>query len=163
MELDAQSYFTRFRIPITVVRPFSIYGPDGRPDMLPMKLLVSALKHQTMFITSGDTQRDWTYIDDLVRAVLEIVSHPKKYSLVNIGHGSPIPNREVIRVARKVLRKYGYELNIRYTTTSPVEMTATWANVDRLKKDYGRTPDTDFVSGFEKTAEFFFSHQNLYL
>lgn len=162
MENYANNYYSKTRVPITIVRPFSVYGPDGRPDMLPMKLLFASLSDKTITITGKNAKRDWTYINDLSLAIAAIAIKPKGLQHVNIGFGVPLSNTSVLRIAKKIIRQYGYGLEYQLRPLSPIEMSATWADTEKLKRKYNITMTTPFKEGFQKTAEFFFSHTDFY-
>lgn len=162
MENYANNYYSKTRVPITIVRPFSVYGPDGRPDMLPMKLLFASLSGKTITITGKNAKRDWTYIDDFSLAIAAIAIKPKGLQHVNIGLGIPLSNTSVLRIAKKIIRQYGYGLEYQLRPLSPIEASATWADTEKLKRKYNITMTTPFEEGFQKTSEFFFSHTDFY-
>src|SRR5260221_6891843 len=67
MELMAHSFHHLWKLPITVVRFFNVYGPQGRPDMMPWQLSLMIQKGETLKLyNAGRLNRDWTYIDDIV-------------------------------------------------------------------------------------------------
>lgn len=158
MEQYAQRFYAKTSMPITIVRPFSVYGPDGRPDMLPMKLLSAALHNKSITITGKNAMRDWTYIDDLVAAVTKIAATPKKYTTVNIGFGKPITNHGIAAIAKHIISGFGHTLTYTFAQLNPIETSGTWADISTLKKTYHMQPVVSFEEGFQKTAEYFFSH-----
>lgn len=162
MEEYANNYYSRTRVPITIVRPFSIYGPDGRPDMLPMKLLFASQSGQIIKITGKNTKRDWTYIDDLSSAIVSITVKPKKLQHINVGFGKPLSNMAVVKIAEKIIEQFGCRLRYEFASLNPIETSTTWADSTTLQNQYNVRMPTRFEKGFQKTADFFFSHKYLY-
>lgn len=163
MEIAVKNFQVRTGLPITIVRPFSVYGPNGRPDMLPQKLLLCAHNNTPITIYSPDMlKRDWTYIDDFVNMFSSVIDKPKMFQILNIGSGIPILLRDVIHTAQMVLREYDLTIQYSVSEAKPHEMKQTWANTSKIKALTDAFPYTNFEFGFKKTAEFFFSHKELY-
>ncbi|WP_234050515.1 MULTISPECIES: NAD-dependent epimerase/dehydratase family protein [unclassified Xanthobacter] len=109
-ELMAHSYAHLWKMPITAFRFFTVYGPWGRPDMALFKFVSAILKGQPIEIYGqGQMRRDFTYVDDLIEAVVRLIpiapgehnrvttpgvsdslSHQGPYRVVNIGGGQPV-------------------------------------------------------------------------
>jgi UDP-glucuronate 4-epimerase len=163
MEIAVHNFFKRTNIPVTIVRPFSIYGPDGRPDMLPVKLLVAAKQRIPLDVFAPDKlYRDWTYIHDCVRWVIDIVKHPVGLQTINLGNGNPLRLDAILAIARKIIRPYGYSLSYTIKPANKSEMIKTQADTDKLKTVVGSTAKTSFEKGFTETVRFFLSHKYLY-
>jgi len=164
MEVAVQSFYNRTKIPITIVRPFSIYGPDGRPDMLPIKLLLAA-KTNTPIDVYAPTKsfRDWTYIDDCVGVVLSMLEKPHRIQIINIGNGRPVRLDAILRTSQKILQHYGYSIPYKPKPANSTEILKTRADTTRMSGIYRLPEKTAYKEGFMKTAEFFFSHLNLYI
>lgn len=163
METAVLSYYQRTGIPITVVRPFSIYGPDGRPDMLPIKMLIAAKKNLPLDIY-GPRQsfRDWTYIDTCIDCLMAILQKPDSFQVVNIGSGQPLSLNDTIVSSQKIIKKYGYSLRLSSKPVNRFEVIKTWADVTKLKAVAPHRKTVDYETGFNETAKFFFSHSTLY-
>ncbi len=164
MEMAVHNFFTRTGIHLTIVRPFSVYGPDGRPDMLPMKLLTSARMGKSLEIYAPTRNyRDWTYIDDFVKSILAIVNKPKGFQTVNIGSGKPLRLDKTLAIARKIIKEYGYTLAFVERPANKTEVLKTHAKILLLQNVYNARVITEFEEGYRKTAAFFFSHEELYI
>jgi len=73
----AHAYSYLFKIPITMLRFFTVYGPWGRPDMALFKFAAALFEGRPIDIYNhGNMSRDFTYIDDLVEAMLRLLGHP---------------------------------------------------------------------------------------
>lgn len=163
METVVNGYFQKTNIPTTILRPFSIYGPNGRPDMLPMKLLFAAkTKKQLTLFAPNKTYRDWTYIDDCIDTILLLLQKPRGIQIVNIGNGNPISIQNTVDIAREILTKRGYGLTTNQKPANTEELSYTWADTKKLHALTKHKPATNFQTGFAKTADFFFSHWDLY-
>lgn len=162
MESYANNFHGRASVPITIVRPFSVYGPDGRPDMLPMKLLYASLSNHPITVTGRMVQRDWTYIEDFTTALSYILKNPRGFEQINIGFGKPLSNLKVVRAARRIILSHGYVLQYSFISKNPVEMSRTWADTQKLNTIYNISLSTSFEEGFQKTAQYFFSHKTFY-
>ena len=164
MEMAVQNFYKQTQTPVTIVRPFSIYGPDGRPDMLPMKLLVAAKTSMPLDVYAPTKLfRDWTYIDDFVSMILTILQKPNHIQVVNIGNGHPMRLDSVITASQKILQRHGYSITYTSKPANPTEMIKTWADTTQLKRLCHFSAQTKYEEGFNKTADFFFSHINLYI
>lgn len=90
-ELFGHSYYNLFGLNVNVLRFFNVYGPHGRPDMMPLKALDSILNGKTIQLYAGGAlERDWTYIDDIIDGVAAALERPLGYQIFNLGYGSPI-------------------------------------------------------------------------
>ncbi|WP_182025738.1 NAD-dependent epimerase/dehydratase family protein [Vibrio rotiferianus] len=119
-ELMAHSYSQMFGLPTTGLRFFSVYGPWSRPDMAFYKFAEKMIKNRPIDVfNDGDLYRDFTYIDDVVEAVVRVQSHIPKvddlwlktndtiakssapYQIFNVGCGSPVKLTEMIDVLER--------------------------------------------------------------
>jgi UDP-glucuronate 4-epimerase len=162
MEEFVINYYNRNKTPTTIVRPFSVYGPDGRPDMLPMKLIMAAANNRPIIIKGEKVRRDWTYIGDLTDGIIKLTDTTRGIRIVNIARGLSITNRNAAETARNILKKFGYDLKYNFSDTTAIEMPATQASTELLKKECGYAFKTSFAEGFEKTSEFYFTHRKIY-
>ena len=90
-ELLAYTYHNLCDMNVTVLRFFNVYGPAGRPDMMPWRLMEATQSGEPIpLFNGGDIHRDWTYIDDTVRGVLAALDQPLGYEVINLGCGAPI-------------------------------------------------------------------------
>src|SRR5262249_35913136 len=120
METMAHSYAHLWNIPTTILRFFTVYGPWGRPDMAPSKFVRNILDGQPIAIYNhGRVQRDFTYIDDLADAVIQLINKIPRcgvrvgdidslspvapYRIVNIGGHRPVGVLEFLDQLEKAL------------------------------------------------------------
>lgn len=91
-ELMAHTYNHLFSIPITGLRFFTVYGPWGRPDMAYYLFTKEIYEGKPIKVfNNGKMKRDFTYIDDVIPAVKDLLFKPSKvFSVYNIGHSKPV-------------------------------------------------------------------------
>lgn len=148
-ELMAHSYSFLYRIPITCLRFFTVYGPWGRPDMAPMLFAKAVLNNKSINVfNNGDMSRDFTYVGDIVNGVylasMKIVSD---YNVLNIGNGSPINLMNFIEELEYALDKKAVK---NFMPMQSGDVKSTWANIDKLKIDYGYEPKIKIKQGIKE-------------
>ena len=105
-ELFGHSYFHLYGLPVTALRFFNVYGPHGRPDMMPMRTIEAILSGETITLFDGGTlQRDWTYVDDIVDGVAAALERPMGYEVINLGFGAPIALNAFIHIYERLIGK----------------------------------------------------------
>ena len=159
-ELMAYSYSKLYQIPLTGLRFFTVYGPMGRPDMAYFKFAKKIMADEPIQIyNNGDMLRDFTYIDDIVTGVENILCNPPApdengaaYKIYNIGNNKPEKLMDYIAVLEKCL---GKEAKKEYLPMQPGDVYETYADVSRLMEDYGFKPSTTIEEGLESFARWF--------
>jgi UDP-glucuronate 4-epimerase len=157
----AHSYAHLWKIPTTAFRFFTVYGPWGRPDMALFKFVAATLRGEPIGVYGeGRMQRDFTYVDDLVEAVvrlldkapqegapigaLDSLSPAAPYRVVNIGGGRPVGLLEFIEAVERAL---GRPIERRLLPMQKGDVPATWAAPDLLRALTGYVPATDVKTG----------------
>jgi UDP-glucuronate 4-epimerase len=162
-EAMAHAYAHLYRIPMTGLRFFTVYGPWGRPDMAPFRFASKILAGKPIDVfNNGDHARDFTYIDDIVEGVarvLDRVPEPRPdwdsanpdpassaaaYRLYNIGNHQPVPLMDFIAAIEKAT---GREAIKNFLPIQPGDVRATYADVDDLARDVGFAPNTPIGEG----------------
>lgn len=159
-ELMAYAYCKLYGIKATGLRFFTVYGPMGRPDMAYFKFAVKIMKGEPIQIYNhGDMMRDFTYIDDIVTGVYNILGNPPAqddlgaaYKIYNIGNHQPVKLMDFIKTLEKCL---GREAKKEYLPMQPGDVYQTYADVTELMKDYHFKPDTSIEEGLQKFADWF--------
>jgi UDP-glucuronate 4-epimerase len=154
-ELMAHAYSKLYGIPVTGLRFFTVYGPFGRPDMAYFKFTKKILAGEPIQIyNNGDMYRDFTYIDDIVHGVENILCNPPAvnakgaaYKLYNIGNNQPEKLMVFIETLEKCL---GVTAKKEYLPMQPGDVYQTYADVSDLMKDYDFKPDTSIEEGLSK-------------
>jgi UDP-glucuronate 4-epimerase len=165
-ELMAHTYAHLFRLPVTGLRFFTVYGPWGRPDMALFKFTKAMLAGDPIDIyNNGQHARDFTYIDDIVEGVvrtLDKVAAPDAewtgvapnpatsnapYRLYNIGNNKPVELMHLISCLEETL---GVTARKNFLPMQPGDVEKTYANIDRLTADTGFAPSTPIKEGVTK-------------
>lgn len=159
-EAMAYSYSYLFKIPITALRFFTVYGPWGRPDMALFKFTRAILNDQPIQLYNyGDMQRDFTYVDDIVEGVFRVMKDHKKgsgeaapYNLYNIGNGKPVGLQDFVKALEKATQKTAK------TELLPLQagdVYRTWASTEKLQRDYGFTPSVEVENGVKSFVNWY--------
>lgn len=159
-ELMAHSYSKLYDIPATGLRFFTVYGPYGRPDMAYFSFAQKIMKGETIKIFNhGDMYRDFTYIDDIVTGIENIIPNPPeanengvKFKVYNIGNNKPEKLMYFIETLEKCL---GKKAEKEYYPMQPGDVYQTYADVTDLTRDFGFKPDTPLEEGLEKFVVWF--------
>lgn len=165
-ELMAHCYSKLYDIPSTGLRFFTVYGPMGRPDMAYFSFTQKILKGETIKIfNNGDMYRDFTYVDDIVTGIENIIKKPPmpnedgvKYKVYNIGNNSPEKLMDYIACLEKALSKaYGREIVAKkeFLPMQPGDVPRTYADVSDLIRDFDFKPDTSVQDGLDRFAQWY--------
>lgn len=159
-ELMAHAYSKLYHIPVTGLRFFTVYGPFGRPDMAYFKFTKKILAGEPIQIyNQGDMYRDFTYIDDIVRGVENMLCNPPtenekgvRYKLYNIGNHKPVKLMDYVETLERCL---GREAKKEYLPMQPGDVYQTYADVSDLMRDYDFKPDTSIEEGLQKFVDWY--------
>jgi UDP-glucuronate 4-epimerase len=159
-ELMAHCYSKLYGIPCTGLRFFTVYGPMGRPDMAYYKFAQKIMAGEIIQVYNhGDMLRDFTYIDDIVTGVVNILNNPPlpnedgvQYKIYNIGNNRPEKLLDFISVLEKCL---GREAKKEFLPMQPGDVYQTYADVTELVRDFEFKPSTTIEVGLARFAEWF--------
>jgi UDP-glucuronate 4-epimerase len=165
-ELMAHSYAHLFNLPTTALRFFTVYGPWGRPDMA-MWIFAAAINagKPIKLFNHGKMRRDFTYIDDVVQAVVRLIDRPAQsdpnwssdapepasssapWRVYNIGNNSPVELLDVVSLLEQALGKKAIR---ELMPMQPGDVPATFADVGDLMRDVGFKPSTPIAEGIAR-------------
>jgi UDP-glucuronate 4-epimerase len=170
-ESMAHAYAHLFDLPITIFRFFTVYGPWGRPDMALFKFTKAILEDRPIDVYNhGDMRRDFTYVDDLVRAIQLLIdripprpgagaslendslSPVAPWRVVNIGNSEAVTLTAFIDAIEIATGKSAAR---RLMDMQPGDVPATWANAGLLKELTGYEPRTDIETGVRRFVEWY--------
>ncbi|MEE8578695.1 MAG: NAD-dependent epimerase [Hyphomicrobium sp.] len=173
-ELMAHTYAHLYRLPVTALRFFTVYGPWGRPDMALFLFTRKILSGEPIDVfNNGNHARDFTYIDDIVEGVLrsaDKVAEPNgswsgdqpdpatsaaPYRVYNIGNNNPVELMQFIACIEKAV---GREAKKNFLPIQPGDVPKTYANVDALAHDVGFKPSTPIEVGIPRFVEWYRSY-----
>ena len=161
-ELMAYTYSHLYDIQCIGLRFFTVYGPWGRPDMAMFLFTDAILNDKPIKVFNhGDLSRDFTYIDDivngLVKTILQDQPDNKKYSLYNIGNGSPVQLMDFIKAIEKATGKTAQKEML---PMQPDDVEKTWADTSDLERDFNYKPGTDIQVGVDRFVEWYIKTYN---
>jgi UDP-glucuronate 4-epimerase len=165
-ELMAHTYSHLYRLPVTGLRFFTVYGPWGRPDMALFLFTKAILKGEPINVFNfGKMRRDFTYIDDIVEGMMRLLDKPPApntswsgdrpdpgsslapYKIYNIGNNHPV---ELMRFIEVLEMKLGRKAEKNMMPLQPGDVPETYADVEDLVRDVGFKPDTAIEFGIER-------------
>ncbi len=151
MELMAHCYHHLWKTPITVLRFFNVYGPQGRPDMMPWQW--SQMIHRDQPLTlygGGKLKRDWTYIDDIVSGFIAALDKPREFEIINLGCGNPVDNLHIVQVLEDLLDK---KAQITDAPTPASEPLITYADITKARQLLGYEPKVRVEEGLGRFVD----------
>ncbi len=156
-EIMAFSYSHIFKIPITALRLFTIYGPFGRPDMSLLKFIDSILNNKKISLyNSGIHSRDFTYIDDIVEGIVKLIKKPPKsktpYNCFNLGAGKSIKLKKFIKLIEKNL---GIKAKVKKLPLQIGDVKKTHSSIKLLQKYTSYNPKTNIEKGVKNTIDWY--------
>lgn len=176
-ELMAHSYAHLFRLPVTGLRFFTVYGPWGRPDMALFLFTKAILEGRPIDVFNhGQMVRDFTYIDDIVEGVIRVSdrtaepapdfdsSNPDPatsnapYRVFNIGNNQPTPLMDYISALESAL---GMKANKNFLPMQAGDVPATAANTDALNEWVGFKPGTAVTTGIANFVAWYLKHYDV--
>jgi UDP-glucuronate 4-epimerase len=148
MELFAHSYAHLWKLPITILRFFNVYGPHGRPDMMPWKWAQQIHRGEAITLyNNGRLKRDWTYVDDIVDGFIAALDKPFAYEIINLGCGCPVENTRFVEVLEELL---GRKAKIVDTPCPPSEPAITYADTTKARELLGYEPKVGIEEGLAR-------------
>lgn len=157
-ELMSETYAHLFRLPLTGLRFFTVYGPWGRPDMMMWKFTQAILAGAPIPVFNhGDMYRDFTYIDDIIAGVVACLDHPpaddgaqkaggsvKPHALYNIGNSRSEPLMKVIGLLEEAC---GRKAELDMLPMQPGDVHKTYADISAISRELGYAPTTAIEEG----------------
>lgn len=170
-ELMAHAYSHLYRIPMTGLRFFTVYGPWYRPDMALYRFADAIVGGQPIrLFNHGNMLRDFTYVDDVVEAVVRLIDRAPQpnaswsgdapdagtssapWRIYNIGNNKPAELMSVVALLEKAL---GRSAQKELLPMQPGDVQATFADIDDLTRDVGFRPSTPLEDGIHRFADWY--------
>jgi len=170
-ELMAHAYAHLFALPATGLRFFTVYGPWGRPDMAVWLFTQAILQGKPIrLFNHGQMKRDFTYIDDVVEAVVRLIERPAvadaawsgttpnpatsvaPWHVYNIGNHTPVEVNELVRLIEEATGRTAIR---ELVPMQPGDMAETCADVADLQAAVGFAPDTPIAEGVRRFVEWY--------
>ena len=158
-ELLSHSYAELFGLKQTGLRFFTVYGPWGRPDMAYWLFTDAVLAGRPIPVFGkGLLRRDFTYIDDIVAALMRIVEQPfaaaegAPHRIYNLGNSHPESVKDLIRAIEDAT---GKTARIEHAEGPPGDVRETYANISRAARDFGFAPTVPLAEGIRRFVAWF--------
>ena len=166
-ELMAYTYSNLYNIPCIGLRFFTVYGPWGRPDMAYFKFTKNIINDVPIEVYgNGEMYRDFTYIDDIVHGILELVNIDNKklftdnvpFEILNLGNDSPVELNDFISIIEKTIGKKAIK---QFLEIQPGDVKRTSANLKKTQSKINFFPKTKIEAGLPKFIEWYNSYYEL--
>ena len=170
-ELMAHVYSVIYKLPVTGLRFFTVYGPWGRPDMSPMLFADAIMNDKPIKVFNyGNMDRDFTYVDDIVEGVVRVINVPATpnsewdalkpdpatsntpYRIYNIGNSVPVKLKDYIETLEE---SFGKKATKEYLPMQSGDVVNTYCDVSDLEKEFNYRPKTMIREGLEIFAKWY--------
>jgi dTDP-glucose 4,6-dehydratase len=153
-DLLARSYFATYRLPVLITRASNNYGPYQFPEKLVPLMIANALADRPLPVYGDGMQvRDWLFVEDHCRGILEVLRKGREGEIYNIGGNRSLPNLDVIH---KLLALTGKpESLIRYVADRPGHDRRYALSSEKLMRETGWRPVIDFEEGLARTIQWY--------
>src|SRR6185369_590500 len=171
-ELLSESYSSLFRLPMTGLRFFTVYGPWGRPDMA-MWIFTKALfaGEPLPLYNRGEMRRDFTYIDDIVSGIVACLDGPPADDGANKAGGSHAPHaiynignsnsEDLMRVVDLLEEATGRKALLSPEPMQPGDVKDTFADISAIERDHGFRPLTRIDEGVPRFVDWYREYHRL--
>ena len=171
-ELLAYAYSKLYGIPSTGLRFFTVYGPMGRPDMAYFSFTQKMMEGtKIQLFNYGDMYRDFTYVDDIITAVLKILAkapdHDENdipHKLYNIGNNKPESLLYFVDTLEEILLKENMisrPAERELLPMQPGDVYQTYADVEDLMRDFSFSPSTELKTGLEQFVKWYKHYKSI--
>ena len=171
-ELISESYAHLYRLPLTGLRFFTVYGPWGRPDMMLWIFTQKILAGESIPVfNQGDMWRDFTHIDDIIAGVVASLDNPppddglekaggsvKPHRLYNIGNSQ---SEHLMKVIGLLEEACGRKAVIDFQPMQPGDVPATYADIGAISQDLGYAPTTSIETGVPNFVQWYRGYHGL--
>jgi UDP-glucuronate 4-epimerase len=165
-ELMAHCYAHLFGIPSTGLRFFTVYGPWGRPDMAVYKFTQAIIDQRPIDLYHhGQLERDFTYIDDVIKGIVGVIGHPPShdhgmipYQIFNLGNQEPVTVNALVAIIEKAI----HQTAIKNLLAMPItEVPKTYADMTSFGAKTGFAPTTPLEKGIAAFVDWYRKYHNI--
>jgi len=156
----ANLYFKNYGVPTISLRYFTVYGPKQRPDMAFTRFFYSIIKEQKLTIFgNGEQTRDFTYVDDVVKATMNAATSDHVGEILNIGGGSVFSLMQITEFMKEITEK---ELEIDFKKEQKGDVKHTSADISKSENLINYKSNTDIKYGLTQQYEYIKNNLNIY-
>jgi UDP-glucuronate 4-epimerase len=152
-EIIGYTYHNLHNLNFTALRFFSVYGPRGRPDMMPFMVTHRIVNgREIQLFDAGQMWRDWTYIDDIIAGVVAAIDRPLGYEIINLGRGEPVLMADFVNIIEGLIGKRAV---LSTPAAPPSEPKVTFADISKARRLLGYDPKTAVADGLARTWDWY--------
>jgi UDP-glucose 4-epimerase len=151
----AMAYYQEQKLPVTVLRPFNIYGPGQVGASAMRNFIVNALRNEPIEIHGDGTQvRAWCYVDDMVDATMTAMEHPQAVGeLFNIGNQGTTTT--IFELANMIVSVLNSRSPVVFTQKNYIDVEQRIPDTDKARRLLGFEAQVELAQGILRTAEFY--------
>ncbi len=152
-ELFCYNFHKHSKLPITCLRFFTVYGPRQRPDMAIFKFIRAAFQGDGIEVYGdGSSERDYTYVDDIVDGVIAAGDKDLGFQIVNLGESRTVTLSRLLEV---IETQTGKKLNKKVLPMQPGDMKVTHADISRARELLGFNPGVSIEEGVKRMVAWY--------
>jgi len=152
-EILVKNYSLMYKIPATILRYFSVYGPFWRPDLALCKFAKAISKNKPIDVYNfGRMWRDFTFIDDIVEGTVLAIKKNYSFEIFNLGRGKPVRLADFIKLIEKELGKKAKKILM---PLQKGDVPKTWADISKAKRKLGYRPKVEIEQGVKRTIDWY--------
>ncbi len=152
-ELLCHTYHHLYDFEITCLRFFTVYGPRQRPDLAIHKFTKAILNEEEIQMYGvGTSERDYTYIDDIVDGITKAIINLQGFNIYNLGESRTIKLRELIKLLEQMI---GKKARIKKLPEQPGDVDRTFADISKARKEIGYSPKFEFEEGLRNFIKWY--------
>ena len=141
-----EAYYKDFSVPVTILRPFNIFGP-GQTDGFLIPTIINQLESGIVKLRNPTPKRDYVYIDDFIEACIKAVDSSDDLNIINIGSGRSLSVKNAVDT---ILKYYDKNVIVQYNDPNHINgIPDCYADVSRAKEILGWKPKIDFETGVQ--------------
>jgi UDP-glucuronate 4-epimerase len=146
-EILGYSYHHLFKLNFTAIRFFTVYGPNGRPDMMAYLVAESATKgREVPLYEGGQMYRDWTFVEDITDGVAAALERPLGYEIINLGRGEPTLLKDFVSL---IEQHAGQKANLVPAPKLAADVIRTYADISKARRLLGYDPKVSVAEGVQ--------------
>src|SRR4051812_28976529 len=159
-ELICYTFWHLYKLPVSCLRFFTVFGPRQRPDLAIHKFTRLISRGEPLpFFGDGSTSRDYTYVEDIVDGILRAHDRCDRYRVYNLGGSDPVTLKSLIE---ELERAIGRKAIIDQRPAQPGDVERTFADLTRSTRDLGYNPKVSLAEGLKRFVEWFREYGHLY-
>lgn len=152
-EILGYAYYHLFGLNFTALRFFTVYGPNGRPDMMAYLVAESITKGiEIPFYEDGEMYRDWTFVDDITEGVAAALERPLGYEIINLGRGEPVRLGDFVRYMESLA---GKKARLQPAPKLAADVVRTYADIGKARQLLGYDPRVSVEEGVTRFWEWY--------